>query len=98
MASWQVLMVDGGAAATHATLHAALAAAVARYLRADFVRLLMAGWRFWPLVSLGNFALVPDLATRNLVGGLAGIVWGVYVNLLAAGSGAAGSGAAAKGA
>lgn len=58
--------------------------AIAGSLSADFVDLMVAGWKFWPLVSIGNFTLVQDIATRNLVGGIAGIIWGVYVNLFAA--------------
>ncbi|OAA61658.1 Mpv17/PMP22 [Niveomyces insectorum RCEF 264] len=53
-------------------------------LLAGFWPLLTAGWRFWPAVSLGNFVFVRDVGTRNLVGGLAGVAWGVYVNLVAA--------------
>lgn len=52
---------------------------------AEFVPLLVASWRLWPLVSLVNFAFVRSVATRNLVGGLAGVGWGVYVSMFAAG-------------
>lgn len=87
MASWDVLVAQGPPASSSlASVASLVVAAVVDRLRADFVSFLKAGWRFWPWVSLGNFALVPDVATRNLVGGLAGIVWGVYVNLFAAGS------------
>ncbi|CAK7232587.1 hypothetical protein SBRCBS47491_008322 [Sporothrix bragantina] len=72
-----------------AVLGGLVTAAVASRVSSDFVPFMKAGWRFWPWVSLGNFALVSDVATRNLVGGLAGIAWGVYVNLFAAGSSAA---------
>ena len=72
-----------------AALGGLITAAVAGRVSADFVPFMKAGWRFWPWVSLGNFALVSDVATRNLVGGLAGIAWGVYVNLFAAGSSSA---------
>ncbi|CAK7231762.1 hypothetical protein SCUCBS95973_008029 [Sporothrix curviconia] len=71
-----------------AALGGLVSAAVASRVSSDFVPFMKAGWRFWPWVSLGNFALVSDVATRNLVGGLAGIAWGVYVNLFAAGSSA----------
>ncbi|EFX02015.1 integral membrane protein mpv17 pmp22 family [Grosmannia clavigera kw1407] len=56
-------------------------AAVVSRTRADFWPLVFAGWRFWPWVSISSFALVPDVATRNLIGGLAGIVWGIYLSL-----------------
>ncbi|KAK4181389.1 hypothetical protein QBC36DRAFT_202495 [Triangularia setosa] len=42
-----------------------------------------AGWKFWPLVSLVNFAFLTSVEARNLVGGLAGIGWGIYINLFA---------------
>lgn len=47
---------------------------------ADFWPILTSGWSFWPLVSLVNFAFVKDVATRNLVGGLAGVAWGMYMS------------------
>ena len=80
MAVWGVLVEASG------TADQSLYFAIAGSLSADFADLMVAGWKFWPLVSIGNFTLVQDIATRNLVGGLAGIVWGVYVNLFAAGS------------
>ncbi|KIH94611.1 integral membrane protein mpv17 pmp22 family [Sporothrix brasiliensis 5110] len=89
MAAWDVLVTQGQFSATAtapATAASLVGTAVVNRVRTDFVPFMKAGWRFWPWVSLGNFALVPDVATRNLVGGLAGIVWGVYVNLFAAGS------------
>lgn len=51
---------------------------------ADFWPILTSGWSFWPLVSLVNFALVEDVGTRNLVGGLAGVAWGMYMSGFAA--------------
>lgn len=86
MAAWDVLITQGVATSSSpATAANVVGAAVVNRLQSDFVLFMKAGWRFWPAVSLGNFALVRDVATRNLVGGLAGIVWGVYVNLFAAG-------------
>ena len=52
--------------------------------RAEFFALVVAGWKLWPLVSLVNFTLVKTVEGRNLVGGLAGVVWGVYMSLVAA--------------
>ena len=52
--------------------------------RAEFFALVVAGWRLWPLVSLVNFTLIKTVEGRNLVGGLAGVVWGVYMSLVAA--------------
>lgn len=51
---------------------------------ADFWPLMMSGWSFWPLVSLVNFAFVREVETRNLVGGLAGVAWGMYMSGFAA--------------
>lgn len=51
---------------------------------ADFWPILTSGWSFWPLVSLVNFAFVKDVGTRNLVGGLAGVAWGMYMSGFAA--------------
>lgn len=50
----------------------------------EFVPLITAGWRLWPAVSLINFAFVKSVQGRNLVGGLAGVGWGIYVSLFAA--------------
>lgn len=53
-------------------------------VRAEFVPIITAGWRLWPAVSLVNFAFVKTVQTRNLVGGLAGVGWGIYMSLFAA--------------
>jgi hypothetical protein len=50
----------------------------------DFWPMVLAGWRLWPFVSVVNFAFVKKVETRNLVGALAGVVWGVYMSLVAA--------------
>ena len=46
--------------------------------------ILQAGWMFWPVVSLFNFTMVETIQARNSVGSTAGIVWGVYMSLVAA--------------
>ncbi|KXJ94066.1 hypothetical protein Micbo1qcDRAFT_159035 [Microdochium bolleyi] len=51
--------------------------------QAEFVPIMVAGWKLWPLVSLINFTLIKTIEGRSLVGGLAGVVWGVYMSLLA---------------
>ncbi|KIW21134.1 hypothetical protein PV08_01714 [Exophiala spinifera] len=51
-------------------------------LKRDFWPMMIAGYKFWPLVSLLNLAVVP-VEQRMLVGGLAGLAWGVYVSLMA---------------
>ena len=42
--------------------------------------MLMAGYKFWPVVTLVNLVIVP-FDQRMLVGGLAGLAWGIYVSL-----------------
>lgn len=49
----------------------------------DFWPLMQAGWKVWPFVSLLNFTVVP-LERRTLVGSLFGLVWGIYMSMLAA--------------
>lgn len=45
---------------------------------------MIAGYKLWPLVSLLNFTVVP-FQYRMLVGGLVGVVWGIFLSLLAGG-------------
>ncbi|KAF4971494.1 hypothetical protein FZEAL_9837, partial [Fusarium zealandicum] len=52
--------------------------------KADFYPLVAAGWKLWPAVSLVNFAAVKTVEGRNLVGALAGVVWGIYMSMVAA--------------
>ncbi|KAL6902890.1 hypothetical protein GGI43DRAFT_325228 [Trichoderma evansii] len=49
--------------------------------KAEFWSLMIAAAKLWPAVSLINFTLVKSVQGRNLVGALAGVVWGVYVSL-----------------
>lgn len=57
---------------------------VTRRAKAEFWTIVMAGWRFWPFVSLCNFAFVKTIRMRNLVGSIAGLAWGVFMSLFAA--------------
>jgi hypothetical protein len=52
--------------------------------RAEFWSILVAGWTFWPFVSVVNFTLIKGIEARNLVGSLAGVAWGVYMSMFAA--------------
>ncbi|KAM5346572.1 hypothetical protein ACJ41O_009577 [Fusarium nematophilum] len=52
--------------------------------KAEFVPFVVAGWKLWPAVSLVNFAAVKTVEGRNLVGALAGVVWGIYMSMVAA--------------
>ncbi|KAK1750223.1 hypothetical protein QBC47DRAFT_122184 [Echria macrotheca] len=51
--------------------------------RGEFWDILMAGWRFWPFVSVVNFVFLTSVEARNLVGSLAGLGWGVYMSMFA---------------
>ncbi|CAJ2503836.1 Uu.00g112300.m01.CDS01 [Anthostomella pinea] len=59
-------------------------AAVVASSKGEFWSIVQAGWRLWPFVSLVNFTLVKTIEGRNLVGSLAGVVWGIYMSLVAA--------------
>ena len=50
--------------------------------RTEFWPLMKAGWKLWPLVSVLNFTIVKTVEARNLVGSLAGMVWGIYLSLV----------------
>lgn len=50
----------------------------------EFWSIFVAGWKLWPAVSVVNFTLVKTVEGRNLVGSLAGVVWGVYMSLISA--------------
>ncbi len=49
----------------------------------EFWGIYTAGLKLWPAVSLFNFAVVKDVATRNQIGMAAGIAWGTYMSLVA---------------
>lgn len=42
--------------------------------------MLLAGYRFWPLVCLANLVMVP-MEYRARVGNGAGLVWGIFMSL-----------------
>ncbi|OAL22140.1 hypothetical protein AYO20_11240 [Fonsecaea nubica] len=50
-------------------------------IQRDFFPMLIAGYKFWPVVTLLNLVVVP-VEHRMFVGGLAGLAWGVYVSLM----------------
>lgn len=47
--------------------------------------IMKAGWKLWPAVSLINFTMLKTVKMRGIVGGLAGIVWGIYMSIVARG-------------
>ncbi|EXJ60688.1 hypothetical protein A1O7_04841 [Cladophialophora yegresii CBS 114405] len=53
---------------------------IATTVQNDFFPMLMAGYKFWPVITLLNLVVVP-FDQRMLVGGLAGLAWGMYVSL-----------------
>ncbi|KAF3765072.1 hypothetical protein M406DRAFT_322865 [Cryphonectria parasitica EP155] len=50
----------------------------------EFMPIMKDGWKLWPFVSLFNFVVVRSVEVRGLVGALAGVVWGVYMSMVAA--------------
>ncbi|KAM3075378.1 hypothetical protein ACMFMG_007183 [Clarireedia jacksonii] len=48
----------------------------------EYWDMMKAGWTLWPWISLGNFAVVKSVQGRALVGGLAGIVWNVWLGMV----------------
>lgn len=50
----------------------------------DFWPIFVAGLKLWPMVSFINFVFIKSIEGRNLVGALAGVVWGIYMSLVAA--------------
>ncbi|KAK6860319.1 hypothetical protein PG995_003955 [Apiospora arundinis] len=58
--------------------------AVVKTSQAEFWSIVVAGWRLWPAVSIINFVFIKSIEGRNLVGGLAGVIWGIYMSLRAA--------------
>ncbi|KAJ5362379.1 hypothetical protein N7541_003223 [Penicillium brevicompactum] len=55
--------------------------AILAEIQEDFWSIMFAGLKFWPLVSILNFAVVPA-NRRMLVGNLFGVLWGIYLSLL----------------
>lgn len=55
---------------------------LADFVLKDFLPMLLASWRVWPMVTLLNLLVVP-FDYRATVGNTAGLMWGVYVTLQA---------------
>lgn len=51
--------------------------------RQDLWPMMVAGLRLWPLVSLLSYTVLKSVEARTLLGSLAGMVWGVYLSLVA---------------
>ena len=50
--------------------------------RGEFCGLVVASWRFWPIVSVVNYVFLTSIEARSLMGSLAGLGWGVYISLV----------------
>lgn len=48
----------------------------------EFLPMLLASWRVWPMVTLLNLLVVP-FDYRMMVGNSVGVLWGVYVTMQA---------------
>ncbi|OAP64616.1 hypothetical protein AYL99_00588 [Fonsecaea erecta] len=70
---WFIIMINllRGESASH----------ILTTIQKDFFPMLIAGYKFWPIVTLLNLVVVP-VEHRMFVGGLAGLAWGVYVSLM----------------
>lgn len=53
-----------------------------REIQAQFWPMIFAGQKLWPAVSILSFTIVP-LEHRMLFGSVAGVLWGVYLSLIA---------------
>ncbi|KAL9053085.1 MAG: hypothetical protein Q9162_005007 [Coniocarpon cinnabarinum] len=54
--------------------------AVFAHVRSDTMPLMVAGYKFWPLISIGMFTVVPA-EQRVVVGSAVGVVWGIFLAL-----------------
>lgn len=50
----------------------------------EFWSIIFAGMKLWPAVSLVNFTMVKTVEGRNLLGACAGLIWGIYMSMVAA--------------
>lgn len=71
-----------GFSAGMATIRGANTQVAWQKAKEEYWPVMRAGWKLWPWVSLANFSLVKTVEMRQLVGGLAGLVWGVYLSIL----------------
>ena len=58
---------------------------IQQQVQEDFWPMIYAGQRLWPAVSVLQFTVVP-FEYRQLVGSTVGLVWGVYLSLIAGGN------------
>ncbi|KKZ66574.1 hypothetical protein EMCG_07688 [[Emmonsia] crescens] len=56
------------------------ATAIQQSLIKDFVPIIIAGLKLWPMVSVISFTMVPP-EKRVLTGSLFGMIWGIYLSL-----------------
>lgn len=48
----------------------------------DFWPVMTAGWKLWPAISVYNFGFVKTVEGRTMIGGIAGMAWGIYLSLI----------------
>ncbi|KLJ05535.1 hypothetical protein EMPG_10980 [Blastomyces silverae] len=56
------------------------ASAIQQSLFRDFIPIIIAGLKLWPMVSVISFTMVPP-EKRVLTGNLFGMIWGIYLSL-----------------
>jgi hypothetical protein len=54
-----------------------------RMAQLEFWPLMVAGYRLWPVVSLLSYSVLSSVESRALLGSIAGLIWGIYLSLMA---------------
>lgn len=54
----------------------------------EFVPMMIAGYKLWPMVSLAGYGGLKSVEARQLLGSCAGLGWNVFLSLKASGKGA----------
>jgi hypothetical protein len=54
-------------------------------MRSEFWPMMLAGYKLWPVISIVNFGLVRNVQGRMLIGSMAGMVWNVWLSMMASG-------------
>lgn len=55
----------------------------------EFVPMMIAGYKLWPMVSLAGYGGLKSVEARQLLGSCAGLGWNVFLSLKAGGGAAA---------
>lgn len=54
--------------------------------RQEFLPMMIAGYKLWPMVSLAGYGGLKSVAARQLLGSCAGLGWNVFLSLKAGGA------------